>query len=191
MRRAKYGRFIALLTIKIEIVRLQSQCNRLVVRVMLQVSRSVHDDDEKAKRDVHKPRGMDAPALRPPSVAFSDRRSDKWAFGSERSHGTLHKGPKWSRGAYQGLVEEIDRFDRGLREECGERPPLADGQRSDVIPRAAGRDAVELLQGGSTNDVEDELQLVAVVPPREQRTAGQHLGKYAAHGPDVDGLRCR
>lgn len=47
--------------------------------------------------------------------------------------------------AYQSLVEEINSFYRGLRKQRGEWAPLADGQRSDVVARAAGCDAVELL----------------------------------------------
>ena len=91
---------------------------------------------------------------------------------------------------YQSLVEEIDRFHRGVRKQRGERSPLADGQRSDVIARATGGDAVELLQTRRADDVEDEIQLVAVVAPGEQRSTGQHFGEDAAHRPDVDGLKC-
>lgn len=77
-----------------------------------------------------------------------------------------------------------------MREERGEWSPLPDGQRSDVIARATGGDAVELLQTRRADDVEDELQLVAVVAPREQRTPGQHFGEDAAHSPYIDGLKC-
>ena len=129
-------------------------------------------------------RDMDGRALPPPSIAFSGRRSDKKGVGGQSGRGN---GARVE--VYQSLVEEIDRFHRGMRKQRGERSPLADGQRSDVIARAAGGDAVELLQTRRADDVEDEIQLVAVVAPREQRSAGQHFGEDAAHRPDVDGLK--
>lgn len=127
-------------------------------------------------------RDMDGRALPPPSIAFSGRRSDKSEFVVKA--GAIERA--WS--FYQSLVEEINRFYRGVRKQRGEWSPLADGQRSDVIARAAGGDAVELLQTRRADDVEDEIQLVAVVASREQRTSGQHFGEDAAHCPDIDGL---
>lgn len=68
---------------------------------------------------------MGARALRLPSIAFSGRRSDKGALDSKRSHETRDR---MGHATYQSLVEEINRLYRGLREERGERPPLANGQ---------------------------------------------------------------
>lgn len=48
----------------------------------------------------------------------------------------------------------------------------------------------ETRRSGSANaqDVQDEGELVVVVAPREEGFAGQHLGKDAADGPDVNGF---
>ena len=89
-------------------------------------------------------RGKDARELPPQSIAFSGQKSDNGVLESKKEV-TTRRRRTMLRKAYQSLVEEINGFYRGLRKQRGEWAPLADGQRSDVVARSAGCDAVELL----------------------------------------------
>ena len=72
---------------------------------------------------------------------------------------------------HQGLSEEIDRVRICVREELRKGLLLPERQRTDVVPRAARRDRVELVEGRRAEYVEDESELVMIVPPREERFA--------------------
>ena len=99
-----------------------------------------------------------------------------------------HPAPKKT---YQGLLQKVDRVGRRLGEQRSERTALADGERADVVARAARGDAVELLERRRADHVQDQVELVPVVPPGEERPPVQQLGEDAADGPDVDGLQQR
>jgi hypothetical protein len=45
-----------------------------------------------------------------------------------------------------------------------------------------------LIEGGCSKDVEDEGELVVVIPTREKRPTRQHFGQYTPNGPHVNGL---
>ena len=89
---------------------------------------------------------------------------------------------------HQCLLQKVDRLGRRLGEQRRERASLADGQRADVVARAARRDPVELLERRRTDHVQDQVELVPVVPPGEERPPVEQLGEDAAHSPDVDRL---
>ena len=72
---------------------------------------------------------------------------------------------------HQGLSEEIDRVWIRVGEELRKGLLLPERQGTDVVPRAARRDRVELVEGRRAEYVEDESELVMIVPPREERFA--------------------
>ena len=92
---------------------------------------------------------------------------------------------------HQRLLQKVDRLRGRLREERRERAAFPDGQRADVVARAARGDAVELLERRRADHVQDQVELVPIVPPGEERPPVQQLGEDAADGPDVDGLQQR
>lgn len=72
---------------------------------------------------------------------------------------------------HQGLSEEIDRVRICVREELRKGLLLPERQRTDVVPRAARRDRVELVKGRRAEYVEDEGELVMIVSSGEERFA--------------------
>lgn len=91
----------------------------------------------------------------------------------------------------EGAVEEVERLGRRLGEEGGERPALADRQGADVVARAPGCDRIELVERRRANHIEDEVELVPVVPAGEEWPAREEFREDAADGPDVDRLEGR
>ena len=89
---------------------------------------------------------------------------------------------------YQCLGEEIDGEGVGVGEDLSKWPALAEGQGTDVVAGPTSGDRIELVQGGCAQDIEDERQLVVVVPSGEEGLPGQHFGEDAAHRPYVDSL---
>lgn len=86
-------------------------------------------------------------------------------------------------------VEEVDSIGRRLGEDSREGTLLADGQSTDVISRPAGSDAVEFIECRCADNVENKIQLMAVVAAGEERSTCEHLREDAADGPDVDRFR--
>ena len=86
----------------------------------------------------------------------------------------------------QRLRQEIDRHRGGVREERRKRSLLPERERADVVPASPGRDRVELVERGRAEDVEDERELMVVVPAGEKGFPREHLGQDAADAPDVD-----
>ena len=69
----------------------------------------------------------------------------------------------------KGFGEEVDGEGVGVGEEGFEGLAFSEGEGADVVARAAGCDGVEFIEGGRTEDVEDESELVMVVPTWEER----------------------
>ena len=63
-----------------------------------------------------------------------------------------------------------------------------DRQRADVVPRSPGRDGVKLVKARGADNVQDEVELVTVVPSGEEGSPCQEFSEDAAYGPDVDCL---
>lgn len=89
------------------------------------------------------------------------------------------------RAERQALLHQVDRERVRLREERRERLALAEGHHADVLARPRRRDRVEVVERRRAEDVEDERELVVVVPPREERLPGEHFCEDAADRPDV------
>jgi hypothetical protein len=84
--------------------------------------------------------------------------------------------------------EKVEGVGACVGKKGGKGAALADRKRADVLARAAGGDAVVFVEAGGAEDVEDEGELVVVVPAGKERAGGEQLGEDAADGPDVDGL---
>lgn len=75
-----------------------------------------------------------------------------------------------------------------MREQGLPGAAFPDRQRADVVPRSPGRDGVKLVQAWGADNVQDEVELVAVVPSGEEWSPSQEFCEDAAYGPDVDCL---
>ena len=86
------------------------------------------------------------------------------------------------------LLEEVQCLGGGFGEDRLEWATFSDGQRAYVVARASRGDAIELLQRRRANYVEDEVELVPIVTPWEERAAGEELCKDTPYCPNVDRL---
>lgn len=60
------------------------------------------------------------------------------------------------------LLKQVQRKIGSLGEEGPERDLLLEGQRANIFPGTPGLDAVVVLHGGSTQDIQDECELVMI-----------------------------
>ena len=84
------------------------------------------------------------------------------------------------------LLEHVERERVLALEQDREWLLLPERERADVLAGPVGGDGVEVVDRGRAEHVEDDAQLVVVVPAGEERLAGEHLGQDAADGPEVD-----
>lgn len=89
----------------------------------------------------------------------------------------------------QHLREQVDGLRVSLREELLERNSGPDGKRANVVLSPGGADPPQSVLRGSTEVVQDLVQLIDIVPAFEDRLACQKLCENAANTPHVDG-RC-
>ena len=75
-----------------------------------------------------------------------------------------------------------------MREQGLPGAAFPDRQRADVVPRSPGRDGVKLIQARGADNVQDEVELVTVVPSGEEGSPRQEFREDAAYCPDVDCL---
>lgn len=96
-----------------------------------------------------------------------------------------------TRGRVEGqhAVQQVEGVRVGLREECLEGDLGHEGQVAHIFLCAGGSDACQGLLVGSTQEVENLVQLVDVVAALEEGAAAEKLGENAANGPDVN-CRC-
>lgn len=62
----------------------------------------------------------------------------------------------------KAAFEEVDCERVGVWVERLERPTLLEGECAEVVARAVRGDGVEVVEGGSTENIEDESELVVV-----------------------------
>lgn len=92
---------------------------------------------------------------------------------------------------YQTLRQKVHRQGIGIGEQRGKWPPLAERKGTDVVPRSAGRDGVELVERRCAQHVQDKRELMVVVAAGEQGLPGEHLREDTPDGPYVDRLIAR
>ena len=76
--------------------------------------------------------------------------------------------PQKGRETHQSLCQKINSLLGRMREQALPGAAFPDRQRADVVPRSPGRDGVKLVQARGADDVQDEVELVAVVPSGEE-----------------------
>ncbi|KAG5458717.1 MAG: hypothetical protein BJ554DRAFT_1008, partial [Olpidium bornovanus] len=112
-----------------------------------------------------------------------------WSRGANKKGPSACRSRKKCWGSRGTSARRRDRGTaRGLREHLLERGLFFERQAAYVIPRPPALDRVKVVHGRSAEAVEDEGELVVVVPPREQGLPAEHLGEDAPDAPDVDRL---
>jgi hypothetical protein len=86
----------------------------------------------------------------------------------------------------QQAVQKVEGVRVGGAEERVEGDLLHAGEVADVVLGAGGADAGECLFVGSSQVVQDLVELVDVVAAFEEGLATEEFGEDAAYGPDVD-----
>jgi hypothetical protein len=94
--------------------------------------------------------------------SFFDRNSGRWI---KRKH----------------MIKEVERVRVGVREEAGEWPFSHEWQVADVLLGSGRSDAGECLFIGSTEDMEDLVELINVISAFEEWSSSKQFCKNAAN----------
>jgi hypothetical protein len=84
------------------------------------------------------------------------------------------------------VVQEIERVGISVGEEAGEDSLGHEGEVADVFLGPGRANAGKCLLVGSTEDVEDLVELIDVISAFEKWASTEQFCENAAYGPDVD-----